>query len=328
MCPKISVLIPVYNTAEEYLRDAIESILNQTYGDFELIILNDGSTNNCEDVIKSYSDERIKYYKNEANLGLSKTRNNLHELANCEFIAYMDSDDISDKTRLEKQINFLEKNPDVNIIGTNCEKFPKYSVDNYFISHQDIKNSFLFRGCGFCSASAMIKKRILDETKIKYDENIVSAEDYTFWLELIDSATFANIPEVLYRYRWHEGNISRSKTTFFQSINAQYAMIKAQGKHFNIDCTNVLAMINKLKNKQKITSDELKALENFVSLIKSKMHENNIDSEYNLNRNFYKIALKNCKKDFQYLKILWESDLNKFAQIRNWTKIENTLRIF
>ena len=79
---------------------------------------------------------------------------------------------------------------------------------------------------------------------------------------------------------------------------------------------------------EKITSDDLETFEAFVFSIKLKMLENAIDCEYNLNRNFYKIALKNCKKDFKYLSILWSSNLNKIAQVRNWTKIENTLRLF
>lgn len=324
---KISVLMPVFNTAEEYLREAIESILNQTCGDFELIILDDGSTNNCKDVILSYGDERIKYFKNEANLGLPKTRNKLLELANSEYIAFMDSDDISDKTRLEKQVNLLDSLLDIGIVGTDCLKFPVEKITQYPTDKLAIKNTFLFENCAICSASAMIRKSVLTTHNIKHDNRFENAEDYAFWLELIDLTNFANISEVLYKYRWHGENISKSGTSL-QSLNAQYVMIRAQGKHFNIENTKVLSMIEKLKKKQKIDSDDLKALEDFADKISLKMHENKVCCEYNLNRTFYKIALKSCRKDFNYLRILWNSKLNEFAQVRTWTKIENTLRIF
>lgn len=99
----ISVLLPVYNTKEEYLRECIESILNQTFSNFELLILNDGSTNNVEDVILSYKDSRIKYYKQE-NLGITSARNKLLTLAKGKYIAIADHDDISTPDRLEKRI--------------------------------------------------------------------------------------------------------------------------------------------------------------------------------------------------------------------------------
>jgi len=173
----------------------------------------------------------------------------------------------------------------------------------------------------------MMRKSILDINKTRFDSQFLHAEDYAFWLDLIDLATFTNIPEVLYHYRWHGGNISKTGT-FIQSLNAQYLMIRVQGQHFNIDSSEVLSMIEKLKNNQKISASELKAFEKFTKVINLKMRESNIDCEYNLNRNFYKIALKSCKKSFQFLKILWKSELNQFAKIRNWTKIENTMRLF
>src|SRR5574344_639787 len=111
--PKISVVMPVYNTDETFLRESIESILNQSFKDFEFIIINDGSTNNAEDVILSYKDERIRYYKNDINLKLIKTLNRGLLLAEGEYIARMDSDDISLPTRFQTQVEFLGKNPNI-----------------------------------------------------------------------------------------------------------------------------------------------------------------------------------------------------------------------
>jgi len=116
---KVSVLFPVFNTKEEYLRAAIESILSQTFSDFEFLILNDASTNNAEEVIKSYTDPRIKYFKNEKNPGISETRNKLLDLATGEYLAIMDHDDISLPNRLQKQIDYLNNNPEVGVVSSH-----------------------------------------------------------------------------------------------------------------------------------------------------------------------------------------------------------------
>ena len=115
--PKISALLPIYNTQEEHLKECINSILNQTFKDFELIILNDGSTNNVEEIIKQYNDSRIRYYKNEINEGITKVRNKLLNFASGEYIAIVDHDDISLPKRFEKEYNFLQKHPKISIMA-------------------------------------------------------------------------------------------------------------------------------------------------------------------------------------------------------------------
>ena len=109
---KVSVLVPFFNS-EAQLKSSIDSTLNQTFTDFELILLNDGSTDGSEDVVKSYNDTRIRYYKNEKNLGLSRSRNRLLELARGEYLAIMDNDDFSMPERFAKQVAYLDKNSDV-----------------------------------------------------------------------------------------------------------------------------------------------------------------------------------------------------------------------
>lgn len=104
--PEVSVLLPVYNTPEDFLRQAVESILNQTFQDFELLIVNDASTTDVEKVIRSYSDSRIKYFKNKTNLGISGTRNILLDKAQGKYLAVMDHDDISLPERLAREVGF------------------------------------------------------------------------------------------------------------------------------------------------------------------------------------------------------------------------------
>lgn len=201
--------MPVYNTKEEYLREAIESILNQTYTDFEFIIVNDGSTNNAEEVILSYQDQRIRYHKQE-NLGLSKTRNRLLELSEGEYLAFMDSDDISLPQRLEKQVNVLDHNPQVGVVGGWLEQFQGKSDIWKYIEKPRILD-FYFYGNQFAQPLAMIRKSFLQKYGLRYNEDYPPAEDYELWSRAVRYMEFYNIPEVLLKYRWHESNISQTK---------------------------------------------------------------------------------------------------------------------
>src|SRR5574344_891326 len=205
--PKISVLMPVYNEKEEYLRIAIESILNQTYKDFELIIINDGSTNNVEDVILSYNDTRIKYIKNEKNLKLVKTLNKGIDLARGEYIARMDSDDESLPERFEKQVEFLDEHKEIGLCGTYYEVTNK-GFDKFPTEDLDIKIA-LFNDCVIGHPTVMLRSELIKNNK--YDENFEYTEDYALWCKIASQTKFVNIPEVLLNYRWHGNNTCAKK---------------------------------------------------------------------------------------------------------------------
>lgn len=204
----ISIILPAYNTKEEYLRESIQSILDQTYSNFEFIILNDGSTNNVEEIIFSYKDDRIKYVKNDINLGLIKTLNKGLEIAKGEYIARMDADDISLPQRLEKQIKFFEQNPDVSLLGAFYETFP----NNEIVKHPEFPNYFDFIRCNaLAHPTVMFRKNDFEKYGLKYDENYAHAEDYELWSRAIRYLKIANIQEVLLKYRIHEDSITGSK---------------------------------------------------------------------------------------------------------------------
>src|ERR1017187_7276972 len=120
--PYITVLMPVYNAAP-FLREAIDSILNQTFKNFELLIINDGSTDNCEEIILTYKDPRIRYIKNETNIKLISTLNKGIKLSKGKYIVRMDADDISFPDRIEKQVNYMETNPAIALCGTWFSSF-------------------------------------------------------------------------------------------------------------------------------------------------------------------------------------------------------------
>ena len=206
--PRISVLMPVYKTPEKYLREAIESILNQTFRDFEFLILDDCPEQSVEQIIHSYDDSRIKYIKNPSNCGISASRNRLISLAQGEYLAVMDHDDIALPKRFEKEVMFLDNNPDVGIVGTWYERFPQKKSKKMYIIDSQIKRDLMYN-CSILHPSAMIRKSVLLENNICYEENYSPAEDYLLFIRLIDKTNFANIPEVLMKYRVHQNNTSK-----------------------------------------------------------------------------------------------------------------------
>ncbi len=208
--PKISVLMPVYKTKEKYLREAIESILSQTFDDFEFLILDDCPDDAREDIIKSYKDSRIKYSKNEKNLGITPTRNKLMELSKGEYLAIMDHDDVSNKERFAKQVEYLDSNPEVGVVGSNIHMICSNRDIVYPTNDQDIKTTLMMK-CAIVHPSSMIRKSVLIDNNIKYNEYYSPAEDYKLWCDLIDVTNFYNIPEVLFNYRDHKSNTSNKQ---------------------------------------------------------------------------------------------------------------------
>jgi len=197
--PKISVLMPVYNTKEEYLRESIESILNQTFTDFELVIVDDGSKNDIEKIVSSYNDSRIRFYKNEENYGVSKTRNKLMDLSTGEYIAFQDSDDISLPERLNKEVYFLEKHPTISIVGTWLKVFPNGRILKNIPYPKYV--DFL-GGCMTSQGTIMLRLSNIKNCDLHYNEQLKTSEDYNFFVECLKSnLNIANIQEVLYMYR-------------------------------------------------------------------------------------------------------------------------------
>lgn len=208
---EVSVLMPVYNTNEKFLRRAIESILKQTYQDFEFLIMNDCSTDpRVEDIVLSYQDKRIRYLKNPQNLGISGTRNKLIELARGEYLAVMDHDDVSLPERLAKETAFLKKHPETGVVGCAILKLGTSKVQKLPEEDAEIKESLVFYS-PFCHPATMIRKSVLQKNKIAYEAEFSPAEDYALWSRLMAVTKFANLPEVLFEYRDYAGNTTHSQ---------------------------------------------------------------------------------------------------------------------
>lgn len=200
--PRVSVLTPIYNTNPVYLREMIESVLTQTFTDFEFLILNDSPDNTeIEKIVKSFKDKRIKYLKNNKNIGISNSRNKLLQMANGEYLAIFDHDDISEPTRLEKQVAYLDANPNVGVVSSWVEKFGDKNFI-YKTPESDILiKMFLTENNYVMHTAAMIRKSVLVDNDIKYEPEYFPAEDYRLWERLMNKTSFHNIQEVLVKYR-------------------------------------------------------------------------------------------------------------------------------
>jgi len=203
--------MPVYN-ARQYLAEAIESVLQQTYTDWELIIVNDGSTDSSKAISNSFSDKRIRYYENESNKGLIYTRNLLISKASGQYLSFLDSDDVALPARLERQVCFLDNNPGYAMCGTWAYMIDREGREikkiNLSRKNSQIKCTLLFAS-SFLQSSVMIRRDVLSENQ--YDPAFPLAEDYELWCRLSKKYSLYNIPQKLTLYRWHEHNISKEK---------------------------------------------------------------------------------------------------------------------
>ncbi len=236
--PEITILLPVYN-GDKYLKKAIESILKQTFSNFEFIIVNDGSTDNSLEIIKSFNDPRIKIINNKKNLGLIKSLNIGLEQAKGRYIARLDADDIALENRLEKQYNYLEKNKNVTLIGGGAEIINnegKYVRKKLPITDFDqIKFWALFIGNPFLHSSIFFRKKDINSIN-GYSHKYKHVEDYDLYLRLIKNGyKIINLPEIFIKYRIHNQSIGQSKDSkkeqdanvkkiIFNNINNYYPL--------------------------------------------------------------------------------------------------------
>lgn len=206
----ISVIMPAYN-AEKYISESIESILNQSYKNFEFIIIDDCSTDNTWNIILNYVnlDYRIKAYRNSENLKTSKTKNIALSYCTGKYIAVMDADDISEVNRFEKQLEYMEKY-NLDVCGTDLIYFDENGEIGRK-KYSDVTNTILIES-PLCHSSSMIKKELFDKFN-NYNQNINVAEDYELWLKFYSKgAKFGIVPEYLFYYRQHP-NMSKSNKT-------------------------------------------------------------------------------------------------------------------
>ncbi|WP_163527373.1 glycosyltransferase family 2 protein [Halobacillus ihumii] len=257
--PLVSIIMPVYNS-EEYLDESIKSILNQTYKNFELILINDGSTDESINIINKFKDDRIMVYNNDGNKGLIKTLNIGLELSKGTYIARMDADDISTKLRIEKQVNFLKENLDISIVASNAimfsDKYPWIKKHTSYNKGVDaIKCELLFQNRIF-HPSVMFRKSIIETDKAFYNDDHIMCEDFGFWQLLADKNNIEVMKERLIHYRMSNTSITSKSRDRLQTLIQSQKEVYRQGLqlmdiNFNSEELNVhteISMANKIIN--------------------------------------------------------------------------------
>jgi len=231
--PKISVIMSVYN-GMPHLPEAIESILNQSFPDFELIIVNDCSSDNSLKVIKSFTDKRIKIIENVTNIGLTKSLNKALKTAKGGYIARMDADDISLPKRFQKQIAFFNDNPKYALLGTWAKIWKNNIPSGRFHKHpqdsQILRFILLFNN-PFVHSSVMFRKSAIDQIGL-YNPDFKYAQDYELWSRFCLKYAISNIPEVLHIYREIPSSVSRAGFSKFEK------------NVLNNSCNNIKLIIN------------------------------------------------------------------------------------
>lgn len=237
---KLAVLMPTYNCAK-YLQESIDSILNQTYSDFDFYIYDDCSTDETQNLIQSFADDRIFYIKNAKNLGIAKTLNlgleNL--LPHYEYIARMDADDWAFPERFEKQINFLENNKSIILCGTqgfwlkNITDNPlsgwKYPVRNNYLK------IYLLFGASFGHSSILLRSDFFITNNLRYNQNVKTCEDWELWIKTSKMGKIANLPDFLMKYRIVSNSNHRSAENKKILLKEKSIIISKYWKTFNVD---------------------------------------------------------------------------------------------
>ena len=252
--PAVSVILPVYN-CEKYIAKAIESVLHQSFNDFELIIINDGSSDNTESIILSFSDLRIVYLKNESNSGLIFTLNKAIEIAGGKCIARMDADDICLPTRLEKQKKYLDEHLETAMVATTIGFIDEnennkgiWPLDRKIISHNAIRNKMPFENC-IAHPSIMIRAAVLKE--LKYDQRQINIEDYDLWLRLLSRGhIISKIDEPLLSYRIHNESVTnlylKKKNFFFKHFKMKRIFLAKEISAGRINGFNLIVIASML----------------------------------------------------------------------------------
>lgn len=296
--PMVTVLMSIYNRTS-YIKEAINSILNQSYQNLEILIILEYSDNQDEiyNILKSFKSEKIKIIKNKEKLGLAESLNIGLMKAKGKYIARMDDDDISDPSRIEKQVEFLEKNKDVSIVGTFMKFFGASDLECQPATDYDILKVKCLYKTPLFHPTIMFRAKDLKSNNLFYKSNVY-AEDYELWSRVIEKLKITNMPEVLYYYRLGNGN---------KSLQDERAINDSHQKIMNYQLKEYLDL--------SFDYDELQLLSGRIDVLGNCFH---LKKVYNKKLNLWnKIEKANNKKNF-YSKSALE---NEKIELKNYYEI-------
>lgn len=250
--PLVSVIMPAFN-GEKYIRDAIESILHQTYVNWELIIIDDCSTDETLKIINSYTDNRIMLFCNKNNKGIAESTNRGIEKSQGKYIALLDDDDVAEYDRLSLQVNYLENHPEIDILGGRTTLIDEQGqvIDYCGIPRNNpryIKAVLLFKCMDFMNGTAMIRRDFIKKHNLYYKNDCYGMQDYRFYIESSKVGNISTINKFLLKYRVHEAretnrNFEKHKVERAKKY-AQFQRYSLQESGFRLD-EESLELINK-----------------------------------------------------------------------------------
>lgn len=231
MRPLISVIMPAYN-AENYIAEAIRSILEQTYENLELIIVEDCSSDGTLDVIKQFYDTRITLIENEENHGVAYSTNRAIQSAKGKYLALLDDDDIAIKDRLELQVNYLEEHSEISVLGGRAQyidEFGRVFREDGERKHNPryIKSMLLLNAVGFCNGTVMMRRTFFIENELWYKEHCYGMQDHRFYIEASKYGNISTVDQFLLQYRVHDKNeTSKNMNIFWEERAKTYAQFQ------------------------------------------------------------------------------------------------------
>ena len=311
--PLVSVVMPAFNCAQ-YIEEAIESILSQTFVDFEFIIIDDGSEDLTLTIIKKYSvlDARIIIFRNKKNIGLIKSLNIGLKLAKGKYIARMDADDVSRSSRFAKQVCFMEKHPEVGILGTAYEVIDEEGkcINQFRQPTEDegIRWQYLFHN-SFCHPSIIIRKSVINHNNLRY-EKYLYAEDYKFISQILKYSKGANYPEYLIQWRRSQTQISSRKSKHQQRTANQISrenIAFLMGREF-LTIEEVKKLRNLFYRRSSVQEGELTLLTKWIEifhsyLLKNQFHLNDAGMKP-ISERFVRIICSQTMRKFPLRKIM------------------------
>ena len=249
----LTVVMPVFN-GQKYLREAIDSVLDQTFENFEFLIIDDGSTDDSVLIISTYKDPRIRLIENEINKGVAFIRNIGLNEAKGKYLAWLDCDDLIDPYKFQKQVLFLEENPTIGICGTWLERFNDGArkLSTTFINPELIKAALFFKPA-VLNATTMFRMSMIKKENLFFDTRLKVAEDYDFFLRSSYYFKIYNLPEKLYYYRASESSIMKKFENKEDKMNEFYSIIYEKA----FEMLNIIPSIEKFALHRKIGSTQI-----------------------------------------------------------------------
>lgn len=295
--PSLSIIMPVYN-ASQFVSEAIQSALNQTYKDLELIIINDGSSDNSKSIIKSFTDSRIKYFENKKNSGIVFSRNRGLKLANGEYIGMLDADDIAFPEKFEEQIAFLQKNTSFGMVGSwarfiDKEGKPISGSWKLTASPERIPSIMFFKNY-FLQSAVLYRSSCIRNYTFKRGFDIL--EDYLIWLEIIKDYKCWNLQKYLVSYRIHGGGVTKKHSG--EKLEKEKKVFRILFQELKLDPTSQeLEMHLLIRNDQKISDIKtLKSIEKWLLKILEKNRSLGVYNQKQLEKVVLNRWLKACYK--------------------------------